>query len=196
MSARRVVVALDASARSREAARLAAALARGLGVELAGLFVEDVNLLRLAGLPFARQIPVSGGPPRRVEPAAMEAQLRALAAAARQDLARAASSVHVAWTFEVRRGALPAEALAAAGESDLLLLATRIAELARAALESRVVEPQPRPEESRAARAHAHGPAAVLLLDEGSPLLEAEAAMRLLAELRLPVLVVRRRRAR
>ncbi len=78
MSGGRLIVALDAVAGNRDAARAAAALASVLGIELAGLFVEDVNLVRLAGLPFARQVPVSGGPARPLERQSLESQLRAL----------------------------------------------------------------------------------------------------------------------
>ena len=190
MSGARLIVALDASAGNRDAARAAAALARVLGIELAGLFVEDLNLVRLAGLPFARQIPVSGGPPRPLEPRSLEAQLRALAAAARQELARAASSVQVAWSFQVRRGTLPGEALAAPGEADLLLLGARLAALARAGLAGRLVEAPPR----RPARSAAPRPALALIAEPRSPALEDEAIERLVAELGLPILLVRRRR--
>ena len=186
MSAGRVILALDTSAGYGGAARAAAALARALGRELAGLFLEDENLVRLAGFPFARQVPVSGGPARPVEREVVESQLRALAAAARQDLARAASTLQVRWSFEVRRGALPAAALAAAGEADLLLLGARLAALAQGPLQGRLVEPpERRPSVPRLALA--------VLVEEDSPILAGEAAQRLIAELGLPVLHVRRR---
>lgn len=122
---RRVVVALDASAPSLEAARTAAELARALGAELAGLFVEDVNVLRLARLPFAQQVPSSGGAARPLESEVLEAELRALAAWAREALAREAGTVQVSWSFEVRRGPLPDEVLAAAGRADVLVVGAR-----------------------------------------------------------------------
>jgi nucleotide-binding universal stress UspA family protein len=122
---RRVVVALDASAPSLEAARTAAELARTLGAELAGLFVEDVNVLRLARLPFAQQVPSSGGAARPLESEVLEAELRALAAWAREALAREAGLVQVSWSFEVRRGPLPDEVLAAAGRADVLVVGAR-----------------------------------------------------------------------
>jgi nucleotide-binding universal stress UspA family protein len=125
MSPRRVVVALDASPPSLEAARTAAELARALGAELAGLFVEDVNVLRLAALPFGQQVTSSGGAERPLERAAVEAELRALASWAREALAAAAGSVHVSWSFEVRRGPLPDAVLSAAGRSDVLVVGAR-----------------------------------------------------------------------
>src|SRR3989304_3336351 len=51
---KRIVVALDTGSLSRAAIETAARLAIGLRAELEALFVEDVNLRRLAALPFAR----------------------------------------------------------------------------------------------------------------------------------------------
>ncbi|MBI5066654.1 MAG: universal stress protein [Deltaproteobacteria bacterium] len=122
MTARRIVLAIDASLPSVEAARTAAEVAAALGAELLGVFVEDLNLLRLAALPFARELRVPDGAERPLEQARLEAELRALAAWARAELERAATAAHVRWSFEVRRAALPEAVLAAAGESDLLVL--------------------------------------------------------------------------
>ena len=54
--ANRILVALDASPQSEAALRAAAELAALLEAELEGLFVEDINLLHLCGLPFGREI--------------------------------------------------------------------------------------------------------------------------------------------
>ena len=48
----RIVVAVDASAASLLALELAADLAAALGTRLAGLYVEEEELLHVAGLPF------------------------------------------------------------------------------------------------------------------------------------------------
>ena len=48
----RVVVALDSSPQSEKALRAAVELATLLDAELEGLFVEDINLMHLCGLPF------------------------------------------------------------------------------------------------------------------------------------------------
>ena len=53
---RRILVALDASRHSLAALEAASELAEALKAELVGIFVEDVNLLYLAGLPFAREV--------------------------------------------------------------------------------------------------------------------------------------------
>lgn len=122
MTTRRIVLAIDASLPSVEAARTAAELARVLGAEILGIFVEDLNLLRLAALPFARELRVPGGREHPLERSSLEAELRALAAWARAELGRAASAAQVPWSFEVRRATLPEAVLAAAAEADLLVL--------------------------------------------------------------------------
>lgn len=122
--ARRVVVALDASAPSREAARAAAGLARRLGAErVSGLFVEDENLHRLAGLPLARELRLPEGSERGLDLETLETELRAAASRARQALEFAAGVERVAWSFEVRRGQVLQQVLEAAGKSDLLVVA-------------------------------------------------------------------------
>ncbi len=119
---RRILVALDASRASEDALAAAATLAERLGAELTGLFVEDVNLLRLAGLPFVRQIRLSAGGWHPLEPGALEGELRAMAARAREAIAKAAGPHRIAWSFRVARGGVSVEVLAAAGEADLLVL--------------------------------------------------------------------------
>ena len=52
----RVVVPLDAASENRTAIDTAARLAARAKAPLHGIFVEDEDLLRLAGLPFARQV--------------------------------------------------------------------------------------------------------------------------------------------
>ncbi len=119
---RRILVALDASRASEDALAAAATLAERLGAELTGLFVEDVNLLRLAALPFVRQIRLPSGSWHPLEPGALEGELRAMAARAREALARAAGPHRITWSFRVARGGVSVEVLAAAGEADLLVL--------------------------------------------------------------------------
>ena len=58
---RRVVVALDAVSENRAAIDAAARLAARWKCRLHGVFVEDDELLRLAVLPFARQVTLGFG---------------------------------------------------------------------------------------------------------------------------------------
>lgn len=122
LTIRRILVALDASQHSLAALQAAAELAAHLKAELAGLFVEDINLLRLAGLPFAREIHYPSAIVQQMESPRLERELKAQAAQARRALMTAAEQVRVAWSFQVVRGQVTAEVLAAALDADLLSL--------------------------------------------------------------------------
>ena len=119
---RRILVALDASPHSLAALEAAVALAADVDAELVGLFVEDAELLRLAGLPFVREFGLYSATSRPVDALEMEHQLRARAHRAEQALAVMAGRAHVRWSFRVVRGAIAAELLAAAAEADLISL--------------------------------------------------------------------------
>jgi nucleotide-binding universal stress UspA family protein len=119
---RRILVALDASQHSLAALEAASELAGALKAELVGIFVEDVNLLRLAGLPFAREVEYPSGAARRLDSLIMERELRIQAEQVRQALAGVASQRQIQWSFRVVRGQVATELLTAAQEADLLAL--------------------------------------------------------------------------
>lgn len=119
---RRILVALDASTDSVAALKTAARMAASLQAELVGLFVEDINLLRLAGLPFASEVQRVTGTGRVLDEAGMERDLQLQASQARRALANAAADAEATWTFRVVRGMVTTEILAAALEADLLTL--------------------------------------------------------------------------
>ena len=122
LTIRRILVALDTSRYSLAALEAAVELAADLEAELQGLFVEDVNLLRLAGLPVAREVSYPFAATARLDRARMERQLRAQAAQARQALATACDRRQIKWSFRVVRGEVTPEVLAAALGADLLSL--------------------------------------------------------------------------
>ena len=78
---RRVLVALDSSAASSAALEVAAGVAASQACELSGLFVEDEDLLRLAELPFAREIQLARAMSRTLVPEQLQRDLRAQRAA-------------------------------------------------------------------------------------------------------------------
>lgn len=119
---RRILVAVDASAHSLAALDAAARLAASMEAELTGLFVEDVNLIRLAALPFAKEIRWPSSSRRVLDEVRMERELRLLASQARRALAAAADEVNAEWSFRVVRGTVSEEVLNAALEADLLSL--------------------------------------------------------------------------
>ena len=105
---RRVLVALDASPDSVAAAAAAVRVAAALDAELAGLFVEDHDLLRLGGSRLARQVASLTAGAERLGAEEMERQLRAQATRARRALSRLAAREGIACTFQVTRGRVAA----------------------------------------------------------------------------------------
>jgi nucleotide-binding universal stress UspA family protein len=119
---RHIVVAFDASPGSLEALEDAAELAEQWKTDLFGLFIEDVDLLRLASAASAIRLHYPSAKEEPLSLLNMESELRALAERARRELIRAASRARVQWSFRTVRGRLPAEILLAAAEADLLSL--------------------------------------------------------------------------
>jgi len=118
---RRIVVGLDTSTASLAALEAAARLAGELDAEVEGLFVEDVNLVRFAELPFTRVVDAISGIAHEIGAEDMARELHGLAARARGALVAAAGE-RVAWRFRVVRGSVSGEILAAAGAADLITL--------------------------------------------------------------------------
>lgn len=119
---RRILVALDASSHSHAALAAAVALAGRLHSEVQGIFVEDVNLLRLAELPFAREVRYGLSSARPVQGEEVLRGLRARAAVLRRELEEVAEQNKVSSTFRVVRGTVAGELIAAALEADVLAL--------------------------------------------------------------------------
>lgn len=139
----RILVALDASPHSLAALEAAAELARRFRAELSGLYVEDVNLLRLSELPFAEELSLFSTARRRLDRKEINRQLRAHRVRVRRLISRAGEGAEVRWTFRVSRGRVAPEVLQAASEADMLVLGKmgwspftrrRIGSTARAAL--------------------------------------------------------------
>lgn len=101
--ATRVLVRLDAVSDHRAPISIAAQLASRWRTRLHGVFVEDEELIRLAELPFARQISVAGGP-AVLDAASLGAQVHLFAAQARRQLAEAARHHGVDWSFTITPG--------------------------------------------------------------------------------------------
>jgi len=119
---RRILVALDASPESLAALELAAELAAGLQAELAGLFVENVDFLNLAALPFARAASRIAPGGRSIDAEQMAADLRAQASLARRAFDAVASGLALRSSFRILRGRVETELATAVAEGDLLTL--------------------------------------------------------------------------
>ncbi len=124
---RRVVVAFDGSADEDLAAvEAAAAFAARLRADLLGLFIEDIDLARLAEHPGMTTIcarSAAGSP--RLGAEHLKTALKAQLARTRQAMERAAERQRISSTFEVRRGRLIAEILSTAAPADLVIIGWR-----------------------------------------------------------------------
>lgn len=121
----RVLVALDSQS-AQSLLPAAAELAAQFQAELLGLFVEDTDLLRLSGLPFAEEICSSSAVARPLTREAVECRLRALAEQLRQSLADTARRAEVRWSFVITRVTVHRLAEESTQESDVLLLPQRV----------------------------------------------------------------------
>ena len=135
----RVIVAIGPASPDPAALIAAAQLAQSAGAELAALFIEDINLLRLAELPFAQEIGMASATMRRLVSADVERALKRQAGELRHALAETAHAVRLEWTFGTARGRPARVLLEAAGEGDFVVLAsTAVRTLPHATLASGV----------------------------------------------------------
>ena len=130
-SGTRVLVALDSATMSARALETAARLAALLGAQLEGLFVEDADLVRLGGLPFAREIDAVTGVWRALAADEVERSLRLEGARLERLMAQAAERARVPWSFATARGRLLVEAVARDAELTLLGTVSRSASATR-----------------------------------------------------------------
>jgi hypothetical protein len=144
----RIWVALDQSPRGAAALAAATELAADLDAELAGLFVEDIDLQHLFGLPFAREYSLLWGGARPLSQTEMERAWRREAEALQQRLAEAAERQRLRWSFRIARGRLSAEVATLTQALDLVVLGQRsgvsVRSVATARLQGPAV-PQPAP---------------------------------------------------
>lgn len=120
MSIRRITV-VQKPARAARALDAVAEAAAALEAELLWLFLEDVDLLHFAALPFAREIGASARR-RGLDVQTMERRLRSQAEEARRALAAAAQGKPIRWSFRIERGSVPERVLSALADADLVVL--------------------------------------------------------------------------
>lgn len=124
MRARRIVFAFDARLRRVEALEALAALAEQMQAELVGLFIEDIDLLHLAALPFAREVGYPSAAHRELDLARMQRSLTAYANELRRTCEAVLKDTPVTWSFRVARGSRAEQLMNAAieGRAPTLLI--------------------------------------------------------------------------
>jgi nucleotide-binding universal stress UspA family protein len=119
---RRILIALDASPASQAALELAADLAIRYQAELIGIYVEDINLLRSAEIPFTKEVGLHSVSSRQIDISHIERELRAHARRVEQLLASIAQRANLRWSFRSTRGLIAGELISAAADTDLIIL--------------------------------------------------------------------------
>ncbi|NTW54608.1 MAG: universal stress protein [Chlorobaculum sp.] len=117
-----IAVAIDCSPHSKASLEAAAEMAARLKAELIGIFVEDINLLRVAGLPFAEEVRLYSATTTKLDVGELERLLRQQAKQARELLQRTAEARTLRHTFRVLRGMVPEQLMQGAPEADILVL--------------------------------------------------------------------------
>ncbi len=92
--------------------------ARALDAELIGLFIEDIEMLRFAAMPFACEIGTASARKRSVDVEAVERYMAARAAEVREALGQVLDRTSVTWTFRIGRGTVFDQLLAAGVERE------------------------------------------------------------------------------
>ena len=118
-----IVVALDTASPAGHAVETAADLAARFGLQLVGVFIEDVELLHTVELPFVAMVRPTGSV-RPIDTATMERAFRASAARHREELRRSAEGSNLRFSFRVTRGRLCRELHETGGERDLVVVGT------------------------------------------------------------------------
>lgn len=118
----RVLLAVDASSRSYDALEAAAEFASALKAHLEALFIEDVNLVKLAELPFAKELDRSSG---IVRPLSVDSVVRSLQADAQRlqkRLTAESAKRRISVSMKVVRGHYLTTAVKLAKKRDIVCL--------------------------------------------------------------------------
>lgn len=118
---RRIVVALESAAASISALESAVQLAAVLEAELEGLFVEDVDLLRLSELPTSSEVHWSSAVLAPIDALAVQRAFRVQAQRMRRMLEQSARRARVACSFQTTRGRL-SQIVWSATQADVMVL--------------------------------------------------------------------------
>lgn len=121
----RLLLALASTAGDGSLRTVLDTLAHSTRLELTVLYVEDIDMLGAAALPFTREIGLVSGIAREFGPLALERTLRAQATAAELHVRRLAAELRAAFSFEVSRGRMGEEVTRRADQADVVLVASR-----------------------------------------------------------------------
>jgi len=118
----RILVALDTSTANRYILQASIALATRLNARLNALFIEDADLLKVAELPFVREVTYGSLSGKAMNVAGMERSIASQTTRLRKLVESIAQQNQVEITFDVLRGNVAHELCNTPGQSDLLVI--------------------------------------------------------------------------
>lgn len=118
----RILVAIDASMRSYDALEAAVEFATLLQTPLTALFVEDVNLVKLSELPFAKELDRSSGVMRPLDSQSVIRALQLEAQNLQKRLSEESKKRRINLSMKIVRGHYIAAAVEMAGKSDIVFV--------------------------------------------------------------------------
>ncbi|MFO1322091.1 MAG: hypothetical protein U1F52_21000 [Burkholderiales bacterium] len=121
----RLLLAVSSAWTGNGVRRILATLVEGQDLAVDALFVEDLDLLHLAALPFTREVGRTSGISRAILTDDVERALQSAARQMERDLRRLAVEHRFVCTFETRRGRFDAEVRRKAPAVDVVLVPPR-----------------------------------------------------------------------
>ncbi len=125
-SVKRILVAVDASPRSLAPLEMAVNLAARMQAQLETLFVEDRNLLNLAGLPFAKELDRTSGEARTLNTPTLSFALQTQTRRLRELMQAFGEQKQVQTNLRVVRGNYVTEAIRAKADVSFLFTSKRV----------------------------------------------------------------------
>ncbi|MDR3419578.1 MAG: hypothetical protein P4L83_25640 [Nevskia sp.] len=124
-AAGRVLLAIEQLGPHLDAMELAVRLAQSFDAELAGVLIEDLNLLRAAGLPFVRELVAYAGEERALDPGLLLDRQRRQFRRWQVEIEHKAGEEGVRTTFHTARGVGVRAALELRLAADLIVFGRR-----------------------------------------------------------------------
>ena len=118
----RVVVTANLECYLPPAIELAIAIARSNNSGLHGLFIEDLDLLRVAGLPFSSEISLASGQARVLDSQQVTLGFNARSRHFRRSLLRQAEKSSLPWSYSKARGGKLSKALEESINAEFLVI--------------------------------------------------------------------------
>lgn len=118
----RVLVVINAAPRRDDALDAGMELASSFRAPLMALFVEDINLVRLSGLPFAKELDRSSGVLRPLDPHSLDRALEAEARKLKTRLRAESKRKRISASMQIVRGHYVRTAMQMARTQDIVLV--------------------------------------------------------------------------